>query len=400
MDINIAEMLSGNELQKALLRKPEYDEYIRYKSITERLLQLSNLYSIYIPSQMSKEIYNKLYLALIHSLAKKNTKEFIIQQNENHKAILQREHNGIIGGSDSFTIIGVSGIGKSSAIGKSIALISENEIIKLSETKIIPFVTVQCPFDASVKGMLFEVLRKVDEVLDSNYYKNAVRTRATTDMLIGCVSQVALNHIGMIIVDEIQNVCKSKHGRNLVGMLTQLINNSGVSICMVGTPECSSFFEREIQLARRALGLHYEPLKFDEYFADFCKTVFSYQYVRKTTEISAGIIEWLYEHSGGITSVVVSLIHDAQEMAILDGSEILNIDTLKMAYTKRLSMMHEYIHISKKSSEKPKKNTVIFKETNNIDEKAFSDYSTKSKKENINVIELLKGKITVEEIVL
>jgi len=50
-------------------------------------------------------------------------------------------------------------------------------------------------------------------------------SRATTDMLIGSVSQVALNHIGLLIVDEIQNVVNSKNGKSLVGALTQLINN-------------------------------------------------------------------------------------------------------------------------------------------------------------------------------
>ena len=64
-------------------------------------------------------------------------------------------------------------------------------------------------------------------------------------MLIGNVSQVALNHIGILIVDEIQNVVNSKHGKTLVKMLTQLINNSGISICMVGTPICKDFFEQE-----------------------------------------------------------------------------------------------------------------------------------------------------------
>lgn len=59
--------------------------------------------------------------------------------------------------------------------------------------------------------------------------------RVTTDMLIGCVSQVSLNHIGLLVVDEIQNVCNHRNGTNLVSMLTQLINNSGISICMVGT---------------------------------------------------------------------------------------------------------------------------------------------------------------------
>lgn len=99
-----------------------------------------------------------------------------------------------------------------------------------------------------------EILRKVVKCWEVNITCNAVRARATTDMLIGSVSQVALQHIGLLVVDEIQNVVNSRNGRQLVGMLTQLINNSGISICMVGTPESIVFFEQAMQLARRLLG--------------------------------------------------------------------------------------------------------------------------------------------------
>ena len=235
----LPEMKSGNELISALSIIPEYDETICQQNQAVRLMALSDLYQIYIPSQMSLEIYSKLYLALLRSMQKKGTQMAIKQRYENYKAIQQQSYSGILGGSDSFTIIGTSGIGKSSAISRAISLITENRIIETEKpyTKIIPCLIVQCPFDSSVKGLLFEILRKVDETLESNYYQYALKARATTDMLIGSVAQVALNHIGMLVVDEIQNVVNSKNGKSLIGALTQLINNSGISICMVGTPE-------------------------------------------------------------------------------------------------------------------------------------------------------------------
>lgn len=64
-------------------------------------------------------------------------------------------------------------------------------------------------------------------------------------------------------------------------MLTQLINNSGISIGMVGTPECSGFFEQEMQLARRSLGLKYGSMKYDMHFRQFCEKLFSYKYIKK-----------------------------------------------------------------------------------------------------------------------
>ena len=407
----LPEMKSGNELISALSIIPEYDETICQQNQAVRLMALSDLYQIYIPSQMSLEIYSKLYLALLCSMQKKGTQMAIKQRYENYKAIQQQSYSGILGGSDSFTIIGTSGIGKSSAISRAISLITENRIIETDKpyTKIIPCLIVQCPFDSSVKGLLLEILRKVDEELGTDHYIHAIKSRAsTTDMLIGAVSSIALNNIGMLVVDEIQNVVNSKNGKSLIGALTQLINNSGISICMVGTPESTVFFEQAMQLARRSVGLQYTTMKYDEYFQSFCKIIFKYQFLKNRTEITAAITEWLYEHSAGVISVVVSLIHDAQEIAILTGKEILNMDTLNEAYQQRLSLLHGYIQpsvIQNKPTTKKKKTAASVKKNQTQSQPKQEGYSIteiaeRAKAENLDVVELLKEVYTVVEVTI
>lgn len=401
-------MKSGADLFSALEVLPKYDDTIRTEDVPVRLMALSDLYRIYVPSQMSLEIYSKMYLALLRSLQKKGTRLAVQQKNQNYKAMIQQEYSGIMGGSDSFTIIGASGIGKSSAISRAITLITENRVIEVENpyTKIIPCICVQCPFDSSVKGMLLEILRKVDEMIESKYYENALRARTTTDMLIGNVSQVALNHIGLLVVDEIQNVCNSKNGKSLVGMLTQLINNSGISICMVGTPESAVFFEQAIQLARRSLGLRYDVMEYGTDFRNFCEIVFSYQYVKQKTEITDGIMEWLYEHTSGNVSVVVSLIHDAQEIAILSGKEVLNLEALNEAYQKRLSMLHGFIHMEQKkqtSKLKKKVSVTVTDVRTSAEEKHSGDFTIAglvedAKTENGDIVQLLKIHMPVVEV--
>lgn len=362
-DINLVEkmpeMLSGKELYDRLTDLPEYSEEVRRKSQTERLIALSTLYDIYLPSEMSVEIYSKLYLALLRSLQKKGTRAAVQQSYQNHNMIIQKESRGIIGGSDSFSIVGCSGIGKSSAINRAISIITKNRMIEIEKpvTRIIPCLIVQCPWDASVKSMLLEILRKSDELLETDYYSNALKVRATTDVLIGVVAQVALQHIGLLIIDEIQNCVTAKGGKGLVSMLTQLINSSGISIGLIGTPDTLSLLESAFQLARRSLGLQYNALNNDEYFMGFCRLLFQYQYVQKDMEITPQIIDWLYEHSGGVTSVVVSLIHDAQEIAILTGYEMLDVVMLNQAYNQRLQLLHDFIrpNVTTKPIRKKKK---------------------------------------------
>ena len=343
-------MMAGKKLEDALMILPDYDPEIAFETEAVRLMALSDMYKIFVPTQMAKEIYTRMYLSLLRSLEKKESKIAVKQYNENHKAVREQSYSGIIGGSDSFTIIGASGIGKSSAVTRAIQLLTAEEVIEIKKpfSKIIPCVLVQTPFDSSIKGLLYEILRVVDEKMGSKYYVNALRARSTTDMLIGAVSQVALNHIGLLVVDEIQHVVNHKNGKTLGNCLTQLINNSGISIAMVGTPESAVFFSQAMQLARRALGLHYEAMAYGQEFHNLCEILYNYQYVRNRTQLDAATVQWLYEHSSGNISTVVTLIHDAQEIAILDGTEVLNLDTLRAAYQSRVAMLHPYITVPKK----------------------------------------------------
>lgn len=405
--MNLPKMLSGQELTTALQILPEYRPELRQENAAVRLMTLSDLYQVYIPSAMSVEIYSKLYLALLRSMKKKCTLDAVRQRYENHCAIQQRECRGIIGGSDSFTIIGTSGIGKSSAIGRAISLVSEQKIIQLDSPhcKVIPCLMVQCPFDSSVKGLLLEILRKVDEELDTTYSVNAQKARTTTDMLAGSVASVCLNHIGLLVVDEIQNVVASKNGRNLIGALTQLINNSGISICMVGTPECTAFFEQAMQMARRSVGLQYTALPYDDYFQTVCQVLWQYQYVRQSSELTPAIIRWLYEHSAGVISIVVSLLHDAQELAILDGTEELNLTTLGRAYQQRLSFLHGYIQPcitqGKQTSTAKKATSISDTEADEKSEgKSVSECVAWAKAQGLDVAKILAEHFTVEEIAI
>lgn len=384
-------MLSGEELKGRLEIKPFYDNSIQSKVKSERLMALNEIYNIYLPSVMSEEIYSKIYLAMLRSLQKKEGKLAVQQRNVNGERIRNMDgsaygYQGILGGSDSFTIIGTSGIGKSSAISRAVSIATENRVIGLEEPfcKIIPVVMVQCPFDCSVKGILLQILKEIDMELDTHYYDMAVRARATTDMLIGSVSQIALNHIGLLVVDEIQNIVNHRQGKSLVGMLTQLINNSGISICMVGTPEAETFFESVDYLARRALGLRYGNCEYNAYFREFCNILFQYQYVGQESIISDGMIQWLYEHSAGVFAVVVSLIHDAQEISILSGRETLDMVSLNEAYEQRMNMLHSHI----KPSVVIKRDAVKKKKRNSALEAVGSPDGKEKKEDNVPPLEV------------
>ncbi len=334
--------LSKPEYMNKASRLPVYKAEQRMLPMEQRLLLLDTLYSIYVPTDMSFEVYSKLFVALSRSLNKKFSREAILQRYENHNLIVGRQSNGLIGGGDSILITGKAGIGKSSAIDGAIRLLSD-KIIEFDTTRVIPILEIQCPFDCSIKSMLTEIIRNTDRELGSDYLNSATGRKSTTDELIGLVSQIALNHIGVIVIDEIQNVVTNSHGANLIGALTQLINNSATSIVMVGTPESRAFFEKAEFFARRAIGLNYDRNDYNDEFCAMVSTVLSYNYTRHKAIWDENTIAWIYEHSAGLPSNVIALIHDAQEIALTRGIESLSSKTLEMAFNERMQILHSYI---------------------------------------------------------
>lgn len=343
-------MLVGQALEEAMLSLPAYSPTICKADAGVRLAALDAITEIYIPSNMSREIYSKIYLAMLHSLKKKQTKDAVRQGNQNYRRLQGLGYNSVLGGADSFFITGPSGIGKSTAIGKSIALAGSEQIMETEKpyAQIIPCINVQCPHDCSVKGLLLAILTQVDMLIGTRYEEQAVKNRVSIDSLIGTVSQVSLNNILLIVIDECQNICRNKGGVNLIASMTQLINASGVSICMVGLPETELMFSQEMQLARRSVGLSYSTLSYDNYFIQFCETLFSYQYVTHPSKLTPELIELLFECTGGVIAIVVSIIIEAQQIAILTGKETLDKEMLIMAYKERLKNIQDFVQVKPK----------------------------------------------------
>lgn len=398
-------MLYGKELDEALTVLPPYDPNVIHADAATRLVSLSDIYRVFLSNAMSREIYAKLYLGLLRSLQKKSSQMVPRQFVENQKAIQMVESSGILGGADSFTIIGASGIGKSSSISRSIHLISKVPIIVTEKPyrQVIPCVMVQTPFDASVKSLLLEILRVVDSKLGSDYCAKAMHSRNTTvDTLIGCVSSVCINHVGLLVIDEIQHIVGQKAGGSLARCLMQLINSSGISIALVGTPSVIPFLsDGEYQLARRSLGLYYEPMEYGEAFRDLCTTLWRYQYVKHRTELDEPMMRWLYEHCNGNPSVLVSLLHDAQECSILDGQEVIAYDPLNTAYHKRLRMLHPHINHTRKpqTSRVKQDNPIPKKEIENAPVVVSIAALVKdAKKGQQDIVSCLKRHIRVEEV--
>lgn len=84
----LSKMLFGEDLKNTLQILPDYDSSVRNLDAGTRLIELMDIYKVFVPQNLSLEIYTKLYMMTVMSLQQKGTVDATRQLNANHRAIL------------------------------------------------------------------------------------------------------------------------------------------------------------------------------------------------------------------------------------------------------------------------------------------------------------------------
>ena len=117
-----------------------------------------------------------------------------------------------------FTIIGLSGVGKTSAVTNILNLYPQ--VIEHTSYKGTPLVLKQivwlkldCSHDGSVKGLCMEFFDAVDRAAGTNYFQINSSRRFTIDVLmVHMAHAVRLHCVGVLVIDEIQHLSLAKGG--------------------------------------------------------------------------------------------------------------------------------------------------------------------------------------------
>ncbi|WP_268798726.1 ATP-binding protein [Pseudomonas huanghezhanensis] len=125
----------------------------------------------------------------------------------------------------SFSVIGCSGVGKSKAIEKILhqypRRIAHTEPFSLVQ---LPWLKLDCPHQGSPRQLCKNFFASVDKLLCTEYEKLYGNVRAGLDEMLVHMAQVAnLHALGLLVIDEIQHLRKSKSSQNLAGS-DQLLN--------------------------------------------------------------------------------------------------------------------------------------------------------------------------------
>ncbi len=258
-----------------------------------------------------------------------------------------------------FTILGISGVGKSTAVQAILDLypqvIYHNRYRDQNHTNTqLVWLIVECPIDGSIKSLCLNFFQCVDDILGTSYYRDyAGNGRRTVNELMPYMALVASNvHLGVLVIDEIQRLTKLNVGgyEKILDFFVQLINTIGLPVVLVGTYKAWSVLGSEFRQIRRGTGqgdFIWERMEKDEDWEVFVEELWRYQYVRKPCKLTSSLSQALYRECQGITDFAVKLFMLAQVRAITTGKEELTVGIIKSVAKDYLRTAREVLNALK-----------------------------------------------------
>ncbi|KIL74122.1 Transposon Tn7 transposition protein tnsC [Bacillus badius] len=251
-------------------------------------------------------------------------------EEEAHKYIDDRLNN-IRSTADSLSIIGISGIGKTTAIER--VLLMYPQVIKHDMYKEQPFnrtqivwLKIDCPYDGSLSTLCKGFFKAIDDLLGTRYLeKYGYLNRVTSTMLLHMTSLASMYGIGVLVIDEVQHLLHSKNDQEeMLNFFVTLSNTVGIPIVLIGTSKAQQLFKGNFRQARRAASdgsIIWDRMSEEsEEWEFFLETLWELQCLKTHSELTEEVRKTFYEECQGITSVAINLFILTQERALFDES--------------------------------------------------------------------------------
>ncbi|RHW34875.1 ATP-binding protein [Neobacillus notoginsengisoli] len=346
-------ILSFEEAYKKLSYLPEFDLKERNLSIHHRYHALLRLTRFYQPINQTIELEFKFSRFIRYGYVHRNPyhKNHTMVLNELHDRLLNKEALGLSPDirttSSSFTLMGFSGIGKTSAIERVLSLYPQVIVHKypLNLMQIV-WLKLNTPYDGSIKTLCMDFFLKVDELLGTNYFEKYGNRRNSNSSMVVRIAQVTRIHcIGAIIIDEIQHLLTGKKSQTdeLMNFFVTLINEVGVPVMLIGTMKAKQILQRDFRQARRSSGhgdMVWQQMANDENWEVLLESMWEYQWTKEEVPFSEEWKDFFHKESQGITDVAVKLFLLGQSYAIETGTEKITPQIIKHVKKEHLKLIN------------------------------------------------------------
>ena len=345
---------------------PKYEDSQRQLKPQIRMHLVNQLQNFMQPLPFNLELEGAVSRVLRYGYTVRNPmsplyrRQFCIGFNEILKAGLNGSGENITGNrpaASGFVLIGLSGVGKSTAIERTLKLYPQ--VIQHTEyagetlfLKQLVWIKLECPANGSLKTLCENFFADVDAILGTNYFKRHVNQRSTKETLRGPMAQVASLHgLGVLVIDEIQRLKINKNSgeQEMLNYFTELVNTIGIPVILIGTYKSMFLFNSVFAEARRAVG---QPLdnvvsnmERGEIWDLFLNSLWDFQWTRVRCPLTDELSRVMYDESQGIADIAVKLYRIMQWEAISSGEEEITVDLIKSVSKKCLKMIRPMLQV-------------------------------------------------------
>lgn len=358
---------NGNPLIEALpaaLTLEDIAEKTRYvPAITEedrqapnylRLALIEDISFAYLASPQLVRLYYDVYAKLMQGYRFRNplkaeTQRFMYALSANTQTVPRWNQTT----ANVSLFIGPSGLGKTTTIENLCALFPaviqhsayETEPLLLMQPVIL---RVDCPSSGDKCELMSAIWSAFDTALGTDYASQYLsNTSDTIGMQRKLSVACATHYVGMIIVDELQNL----HRNDVMGsrkatprFLEELFNRIGIPVLLVGTWQTVPLLDSSFKTMRRTVGdlpmVEMPYARDDIYWNKLVEMLWSLQYCRNITPLSDEISEYIFFCTAGIPALLKRLIKAANKLAIQLGTETMDLNLLESVYATDFHGIH------------------------------------------------------------
>lgn len=243
-----------------LLSLPQVTEADKAATSHERCYRVSRLKRVFIPDSAAVTLARRVDVLIRAGLESRNPRTpdraesiqraYELGQSGHLESIDYSEEAPIA----SYSLFGVSGMGKSTAMAKVLAAYPRYIFHPELHLHQVVWLKVETPKDGSVRELAMNILRAFDQVLGTNHVEE-IPKHPPPNLALGKVASLAATHcLGVLVIDEIQNISIKRSGgrEEVLNWVQELVNELRLPVILMGTPKACSLFGLQIRHARRA----------------------------------------------------------------------------------------------------------------------------------------------------
>lgn len=317
---------------------------------------------------------------------------------------------------DSISVVGISGIGKTTAIERLLLMYpqvirhSKYKNQNLTRTQIV-WLKIDCPYDGSLSTLCKSFFKAIDDILGTRYLeKFGYSNRVASNMLINMSKLAWIYGIGVLVIDEIQNLLNSRNNeQEMLNFFVTLTNTVGIPTVLIGTSKAQKIFDANFRQARRAASegsIIWDRMKKEsDEWNYFIESMWRIQGLNKIAKLTDEIKNALYDECQGITAIAVNLFILSQERALQEEEEELTVRVIRETAKEDLHMIQPMIKALKNNNlseiMKYEDISINFEEISNLYQRniEFKGILREIYKEKSNSVEL-KRKSRIENLIL